>query len=274
MRPKKPPECLYHYTSIETLALILKNRSIRFTPLSRVDDLLEGKARDLQHIGQYVFASCWTDKAMESMAMWNFYATQRTGVRIQLPQHPFRRFCLQDGRTIFVHPDNILDDGYIYVMSFDEVKKGQDSRICYKVTYTDDVTEIIQKTKWGVSSDENSSSDEVLLWNVGYRKLEEWGFQSEWRYILRFLPVPEYGQRAFTSAERNRRYAIGVEAAEENSSLPFEWYDLTIDDAAFEQMRIRIGPSASASDEAIVTALKETYNPSAPEIEYSQYSQD
>ena len=32
-------EYLYHYTNIETLALILKNRTIRFNSLDRMDDL-------------------------------------------------------------------------------------------------------------------------------------------------------------------------------------------------------------------------------------------
>ncbi len=32
---------VYHYTSIETLALILKNKSIRFNRLDCVDDLEE-----------------------------------------------------------------------------------------------------------------------------------------------------------------------------------------------------------------------------------------
>lgn len=32
---------LYHYTTIDTLALILKNRTIRFNRLDKVDDLEE-----------------------------------------------------------------------------------------------------------------------------------------------------------------------------------------------------------------------------------------
>ena len=34
---------IYHYTNIETLALILKNRTIRFNRLDHVDDLEEGR---------------------------------------------------------------------------------------------------------------------------------------------------------------------------------------------------------------------------------------
>lgn len=38
---------IYHYTNIDTLALILKNRTIRFNRLDNVDDLEEGKAESL-----------------------------------------------------------------------------------------------------------------------------------------------------------------------------------------------------------------------------------
>lgn len=34
---------IYHYTNIETLALVLKNKTIRFNRLDRVDDLEEGQ---------------------------------------------------------------------------------------------------------------------------------------------------------------------------------------------------------------------------------------
>lgn len=36
---------LYHYTSIETLALILKNRTIRFNNLQNVDDPEEAETK-------------------------------------------------------------------------------------------------------------------------------------------------------------------------------------------------------------------------------------
>ncbi|MBE6746525.1 MAG: hypothetical protein E7558_03645 [Ruminococcaceae bacterium] len=42
-------EYLYHYTSIETLALILKNRTIRFNSLDKMDDLQEQQFFLLMH---------------------------------------------------------------------------------------------------------------------------------------------------------------------------------------------------------------------------------
>lgn len=51
---------LYHYTTIDTLALILKNRTIRFNRLDKVDDLEEKVVSCGVNLAQYIFASCWT----------------------------------------------------------------------------------------------------------------------------------------------------------------------------------------------------------------------
>ena len=45
-------EYLYHYTNIETLALILSNRTIRFNSLDKMDDLQEQQTADMKNIGQ------------------------------------------------------------------------------------------------------------------------------------------------------------------------------------------------------------------------------
>lgn len=48
---------LYHYTTIDTLALILKNRTIRFNRLDKVDDLEEKVVSCGVNLAQYIFAS-------------------------------------------------------------------------------------------------------------------------------------------------------------------------------------------------------------------------
>lgn len=73
---------LYHYTSIETLALILKNKTIRFSSLSRVDDVEEEATADYGNLGRFTFVSCWTNDLEESIPLWNLYTPNMTGVRI------------------------------------------------------------------------------------------------------------------------------------------------------------------------------------------------
>lgn len=83
---------LYHYTNIESLALILKNKTIRFNSLDKMDDKQEQMTSDLKRIGQFVYASSWTDEQNESIPMWNMYASLDRGVRIALPKNPFKLY--------------------------------------------------------------------------------------------------------------------------------------------------------------------------------------
>ena len=67
------PQTLYHYTSLETLALILTNKSLCFNTLLNVDDIEEAETSDMGLLGKYVYVSCWTDEAAESIPMWQLY---------------------------------------------------------------------------------------------------------------------------------------------------------------------------------------------------------
>ena len=82
---------IYHYTSIETLALILKSKSIRFNRLDNVDDLEEsmyGSGPKNQNLSKYIFVSCWTKSEEENLALWKMYAGYN-GIRIGLDENLF-----------------------------------------------------------------------------------------------------------------------------------------------------------------------------------------
>lgn len=92
---KAEPQVLYHYTSLDTLALILTNKSTCFNTLLNVDDIDEAETSDLGQFGKYVYVSCWTDEAAESIAMWQLYTPNMHGVRIQLPVYPFKNTTIK-----------------------------------------------------------------------------------------------------------------------------------------------------------------------------------
>ena len=69
---KKLPK-LFHYTTINNLALILKSASIRFGRLDKVNDITEGEADDFHSFASYIFISCWTHNTEENLALWNMY---------------------------------------------------------------------------------------------------------------------------------------------------------------------------------------------------------
>ena len=58
---------IHHYTNIDVLALILKNRTLRFNRLDQVDDPEESNfVSNGVNIGLYAFVSCWTEAKEES----------------------------------------------------------------------------------------------------------------------------------------------------------------------------------------------------------------
>lgn len=73
----------FHYTSIDSLALILKNRTLRFTRLDRVDDLEEARVEQNRYdLSKFIFVSCWTENGEESIPLWKMYSGGAGGVRI------------------------------------------------------------------------------------------------------------------------------------------------------------------------------------------------
>lgn len=107
------PQRLYHYTNLESLALILTNKTIRLSPICDMDDPQEARASDVADLGRFVFASSWTDDEGESIPMWNMYASLGAGVRIGLPPMPFKRYRLtaeEYARAMGVPSDHVSTD--------------------------------------------------------------------------------------------------------------------------------------------------------------------
>ena len=91
------PDYLYHYTSIETLALILKYKTIRLRRLDLADDPEESLTKDYGNLGRFCLVSCWTSMAEESLPMWQMYSKDMKGVRIKLPTFIFPRYVMKSG---------------------------------------------------------------------------------------------------------------------------------------------------------------------------------
>ena len=84
---------IYHYTSIDSLALILKNRTLRFSRLDRVDDLEEARVEQNQYdLSKFLFVSCWTENGEESIPLWKMYSGGAGGVRIGVDKEMFEGF--------------------------------------------------------------------------------------------------------------------------------------------------------------------------------------
>lgn len=83
---------IHQYTSIDSLALILKNKTIRFKRLDKMDDIEEAALSNVGiHLGGFMFVSCWTFNEIESIPLWKMYTPATKGVRISLDKNMFKK---------------------------------------------------------------------------------------------------------------------------------------------------------------------------------------
>lgn len=259
-------EYLYHYTNIETLALILKNRTIRFNSLDKMDDLQEQQTADINNIGQFCYISSWTDDSAESIPMWNMYASLNQGVRIKLRKNPFKTYKNYPKdleKFQFIATSESDDSLPIYtnipfVEMFDKGFYSAQTRkddLLYKVEYTSDKNKLYPHI---LNDNDDSFTLEIGL--IGKYKNIHWKFQNEWRYILNIIPL-NLNQPVAKSIQDFQLIANKMRLGLEKQLFPY--YDMTISDEAFNEMEITLSPAISNGNRVIVENLIEKYNHSA-----------
>lgn len=251
------PEFLYHYCSIETFGLILKNKTFRFSSLDIVDDMEESMTADYENIGKICFVSCWTDLEQESVEMWRTYTGGVNGVRIGFPKNFFKKELKKNEimslrETILDRNDVSLSPPYIPDL--------------LPVTYTQDdylinlsVVKIDNETcrKCG-NSMSNFSLDTKYL---GRFKRNYWAGQSEWRYKLIAIPQ-EYYRNYRQGKYNNGKPEDMVELMKTDliqMSFDNDYIDFPFNENVFQEMDILLSPLNSEGDNAQVKSIIEQY---------------
>ena len=162
------PKYLYRYTSIENLALILKRREIRLARLDKVDDLLESRSIDAINYGQYVFVTCWTDLAEESVPFWHMYTPNLRGVRIKMPLAMFTGHHISDRPEMRLTTDGHDNWALPYERMYGEnyLAMPEGANNFFKIEYVDDAL-LINRQLYGRKSD---GSHSVRLGELGRYK--------------------------------------------------------------------------------------------------------
>ena len=260
---------LYHYTTLENLALILDSKTIRFKPLDTMDDLQESMSKGIANAGQFIFVSSWTDVEVETIPMWNMYADLKSGVRIALPMNPFEEYeitvghvcevkgnCMPDylsRDTVFrksLYPISDIFDGKFF--SPDMLMELEDNDDPVQVEYTNEKEKLYPNV---LIDDEDELGFDIGC--LGVYKNKAWEFQSEWRYKLTILPgsAKEYVNKSASK--------IFKDMVEGKKSRPCGFYDRKIDSEALRKMRITKSPCFSESSEILLNSLVSKF---APEI--------
>jgi hypothetical protein len=220
---------IYHYTSIETLALILKTKRIRFSRLDTVDDPEEYQyADEAMQPAQFTFVSCWTRNAIENIPQWKLYANNQHGVRIGLDEEMFPLFrdC----------PNPLFEQNeHWYLPDYNELnKKGYQvlplvahENPLYDIVYANDlshVTDLIYK--------EDQEGKKVNMRMLGRYKSTCWSFQKECRFIFSFKPEKRVKETFF---------------------------DVMLSMHVFNDIEILLGPCVTEAERLIIEALMGRY---------------
>lgn len=244
------PTVLYHYTSIETLALILANRTLRFSRLDAVNDPEEASASDLPNAATLVFASCWTAQARESLAMWRMYTPSMQGVRIALPNNPFagrREPIIFEKGGAMQRTDGAIeinrDNGGPGIRSYSITGPN-------KIYYTDDPAYRNRPCLL-----RNGDEWTVQLHDLGMVKNSYWSFEEEWRFKI--LAAFSEGLLSEPDLRSHPVFDLVHFPVSEKFVL------VGLDETCFQNIDVLLGPCVSAGQELIVKALVSQYAPTA-----------
>lgn len=257
------PQTLYHYTSLETLALILTNKSLCFNTLLNVDDIEEAETSDMGLLGKYVYVSCWTDEAAESIPMWQLYTPNMHGVRIQLPIFPFKEHHYKAGElhfkentTSYIDLKKMFDDNKASICgNFPEL---------VQITYTTDKTLLHPRTKFGDSLDDfksvlgngstgkQQSKTTIRFKELGRYKNVDWQFQKEWRYWLFMAPLGIGTSSQITPKTTVDLYSL---LQDKDARPPYERFFVDLSEEAISQMQIVFGPRMTEAEKILAKHL-------------------
>lgn len=244
------PDFLYHYTNIESLESILKNKTIRFSSLMNVDDSEEMSTSSNMNLGKYCFVSSWTDLEEESIPFWAQYTNNMGGVRIKLPTLPFKQ-----NTVTHKYVNNGVPFVTFYPVEFfnkENIFPYLPMPFCRKIHYTNDNSKLITQDYLSYESMEEHRLNNIFmnLMDIGRYKRLCWSFQSEWRYCMYFLPVDiETGH-------------MSIDVSMNDINIGFNHYDLPLNEKALENLEITLGPKIGLNI-AKVQKIVQQYCPNA-----------
>lgn len=258
---------IHHYTNIDTLALILKNQTLRFNRLDKVDDPEESNFYSQGvNLGPYTFVSCWTESREESIPMWKMYTSGCWGVRITVPRDNLFQTYNYDG---FKHNGltSVSMGGTFLSLFPPEVQFQQDKymppflttdydacNFYRKVQYVDNV-QILSKDVIQISEldERGRGSISIAYPKVGIYKHKRWAFQEESRFVLNMLPGNPTSK--FNTPDFDREQTNFIQSLLHNKDLGFTHYDMHLNPVILDHLIITLSPLTTDSQRTIVKAL-------------------
>ncbi|GAQ19459.1 hypothetical protein OPHB3_3428 [Oceanobacillus picturae] len=247
-------EYLYHYTNLETLKLILHNKTIRLSSLNKMDDLEEGDTEDFKKLGRFIYISSWTNNSAESLLLWG-YSRGNDGVRLRMKSNIFKTTHIDGNVYIHGHYASIKEDfniGLLDLMKNENVVFVPPRAELVRVTYTD-LNRLLKPTVYKRYPNGNFA---LKTKDLGIFKKVEWQDQQEWRYRLSSMPI-NVNEMSLLNNPNN--YDTLLKKIKTREELPF--IDLPLKDSALDDLEILCGPKMSVQSKDDLKKVLKKYAP-------------
>ena len=249
------PEFLYHYTSIESLAYILKRATFRFTRVDRLNDPLDGLSSDIEKARKHIFVSSWTANSEDQIPMWKMYTHDMSGIRIRLPSTLFSKspqletFDLGiEGQYLGCRCDPFSANCSYFGIPI-EIKYVFGP---WEIVYVTSREEVAKKCIRESVAPTGIAVKHVNLNNLGAVKVKDWQFEREWRFRVYATPT---GFPGLVSSDLSPDIFL--------PDMPIEYIDVPINRKCLSELEILIGPLGSEAHEIKVASLTGIYAPNA-----------
>lgn len=190
------PSHLYHYTSLETLLLILEYNTFRFNRLDRMNDPFDGFSGVYSNSRMNIFSSSWTSEKRDELPMWKIYSDLK-GVRLRMPIDLFNYsdnlnvVKLNNGKNYLIKSH--LNKAYtierkalpnenkkVAKIDFQTKSVFGPTQIDYVRKKSDLSKGLVKRNKKNV----NFPLYEINLNLIGQKKIDYWSFEKEFRYRI------------------------------------------------------------------------------------------
>lgn len=228
---------IFHYTTLETLKLILSNKTIRLNSLTNVDDKLEGFSIDFGDMAKYIYVSSWTKDADENIPLWYMYTDKMSGIRIEA-----------DSDFLVLETDsedkitNIINSNLIAYL----IKSGKNGSFLTPVKYTNFFSSCINGPRGYINEN---------IIDIGIIKPTAWSFQNEYRFRI-------YGiNKKYLVNFGDNNFQRFFNAILNNKPNDISFVDVKFDINKFNTANFMLGPNTLDSDYLKLRSIVNEYLP-------------
>lgn len=254
---------IYHYTTIENLALILKHKTIRFNRLDNMEDPCEKTfLMNQTDWSPYIYVSCWTENPEESIPLWHTYTDGGNGVRIGIDKD----FIDWDKQSIALsvpsrhrhHKSLSKDSSGALSATFNPTRiyHPLSDEVCYhKIDYLSEKEYLDYEQRIGRVASFIEIDEELMRKYAGRIRKDKWAFQDESRFIIYAVP--------YTSTDPIITHNDFINLIRMGVHNQVSYIDVPIKAHKLRDIEITLGPNIDEGKGILAKAVINKYAPSA-----------